>query len=105
MTLASSFNQPDGMPDWVDQTAPTDRDRTAPAAQWSSFPGSSTKATASARSLGPWSALATPEPSPKPYAPLTGRPAGDAWATFQSAVDTLPKGVANKDSFNGLQVQ
>ncbi len=89
----------DGMPNWVDQTDPTDQDADSIGCgmaflSWLLSQGYSLNQIAPAIvSLGDSSTLA------QLYASLTGQAAGNAWNTFQAAVQALPNGVTSDDPF------
>jgi hypothetical protein len=92
----------DGMPNFVDQTDPTDQDADSTGCgmaflSWLLSQGHGLDAIAPAMvSLGDSGTLA------QLYANLTGNAASDAWPTFQAAVAALPGGVTNDDPFGGL---
>jgi hypothetical protein len=92
----------DGMPNWVDQTAPTDQDAASTGCgmaflSWLLSQGHKLSAVAQAMvRLGDGGTLA------ELYAQLTGDAASNAWTKFMSAVNALPGGVTNDDPFNGL---
>jgi len=89
----------DGMPNWVDQTDPTDQDGDSIGCgmaflSWLMSQGYSLNQIAPAMvSLGDSSTLA------QLYASLTGQAAGNAWNTFQAAVQALQNGVTSDDPF------
>ena len=91
----------DGMPNYVDQTDPTDRDPDSTGCgmaflSWLMSLGSALDAIAQGMvSLGETGTLA------QLYANLTGDSAGNAWTKFMAAVHALPNGVLNDDPFGG----
>lgn len=91
----------DGMPDFVDQTDPTDQnaDSTGCAMaflSWLMSQGYSLNQIAPAMvSLGDDGTFA------QLYANLTGNPASAAWPAFQAALQALPDGVNDDDPFGG----
>ena len=89
----------DGMPDWVNQTDPTDREADSTGCgmaflSWLMSQGYSLNQIAPAMvSLGDSGTLA------QLYAGLTGDAAANAWPTFWAAVQALPGGVTSDDPF------
>src|ERR1022692_3551843 len=89
----------DGMPDFVDQTDPTDQNPDSIGAgmaflSWLMSQGYSLGQIAPAMvSLGTSGTLA------QLYANLTGNAASNAWPNFQAAVQNLPNGVTDDDPF------
>jgi hypothetical protein len=92
----------DGMPNWVDQTAPTDTDAASTGCgmaflSWLISTGHKLSVIAPAMvKLGDAGTLAGL------YAQLTGDAAGNAWPTFTAAVNGLANGVTTDDPFNAL---
>lgn len=92
----------DGMPDFVDQTDPTDQNPDSIGAgmaflSWLMSQGYSLGQIAPAMvSLGTSGTLA------QLYANLTGNAASNAWPNFQAAVQNLPNGVTDDDPFNAM---
>lgn len=92
----------DGMPDFVDQTDPTDQNPDSIGAgmaflSWLMSQGYSLGQIATAMvSLGTSGTLA------QLYAKLTRNAATNAWADFQAAVQNLPNGVTDDDPFNAM---
>ena len=92
----------DGMPDWVDQTEPTDQDADSTGCgmaflSWVLSQGHSLAEVAPAMvALGDSGTLA------QLYSQLTGNPTTDAWSRFTAAIDALPGGVTSDDPFNAL---
>src|SRR5262249_36128100 len=92
----------DGMPDWVDQTEPTDQGADSTGCgmaflSWVLTQGQSLANVAQAMvALGDAGTLA------QLYGRLTGNPTTSAWPRFTAAVDTLPDGVTSDDPFNVL---
>ncbi|MGZ6571816.1 MAG: hypothetical protein ACXVHJ_12210 [Solirubrobacteraceae bacterium] len=92
----------DGMPDWVDQTEPTDQGADSTGCgmaflSWVLSQGHSLAEVAQAMvALGDSGTLA------QLYSQLTGNPTSDAWSRFTAAIDTLPGGVTSDDPFNAL---
>ena len=91
----------DGMPDYINQTDPTDQDADSTGAgmaflSWLMSQGHDLNQIAPAMvSLGSSGALA------QLYASLTGDSASNAWPKFQAAVQNLPGGITNDDPFSG----
>jgi hypothetical protein len=91
----------DGMPDWVNQTDPTDQDADSTGCamaflSWLQSQGYGLNQIAPAMvALGDSGTLA------QLYAQLTGDDASNAWPTFQAAVQGLHGGVTNDDPFGG----
>jgi hypothetical protein len=91
----------DGMPDYVNQTDPTDRSPDSTGCgmaflSWLMSQGYALSTIAPAMvSLGDSGTLA------QLYGKLTGDTPGNAWPTFLAAVQALPNGVANDDPFGG----
>ncbi len=89
----------DGMPDWVDKVDPTDQDSDSIGCgmaflSWLMSQGYALNQIAPAMvALGDAGTLA------QLYANLTSQPAGNAWSSFQAAVNALPKGVTSDDPF------
>jgi hypothetical protein len=92
----------DGMANWVDQTENTDQDADSTGCgmafiSWLLSQNHDLPTIAQGMvGLGDSGTLA------QLYAQLTGQPAGNAWSTFQAAVQALPGGVTNDDPFNGF---
>ena len=92
----------DGMPDFIDQTDPTDQNPDSTGAgmaflSWLMSQGYSLGQIAPAMvSLGTSGTLA------QLYANLTGNAASNAWPNFQAAVQNLPNGVTDDDPFNAM---
>ena len=92
----------DGMPDWVDQTEPTDQDADSTGCgmaflSWVLSQGQSLADVAQAIvALGDSGTLA------QLYAQLTGNPTSSAWPSFTAAIDALPGGVTSDDPFDAL---
>lgn len=90
-----------GMPDWVDQTEPTDQDALSTGCgmafiSWLLSQGHHLNPIAAAMvGLGDSGTLAAM------YAQITGDPATNAWSTFHTAAAALPGGVTTDDPFNG----
>jgi NADH:ubiquinone oxidoreductase subunit D len=90
------------MPDFVDQTDPTDQNPDSIGAgmaflSWLMSQGYSLGQIAPAMvSLGTSGTLA------QLYANLTGNAASNAWPNFQAAVQNLPNGVTDDDPFNAM---
>jgi hypothetical protein len=91
-----------GMPDWVDQTEPTDQDAVSTGCgmafiSWLLSGGHDLNQIATAMvGLGDPGTLAAL------YAQITADAATNAWSTFQAAVAALPDSVTTDDPFNGL---
>ncbi len=91
----------DGMPNYVDQTAPTDQDADSTGCgmaflSWLMSQGQALNTIAPAIvSLGDQGTLA------QVYGNLTGDVTSNAWPTFLAAVQALPGGVTNDDPFGG----
>jgi hypothetical protein len=89
----------DGMPDYVDQTDPTDQDADSTGCgmaflSWLMSQGYSLNTIAPAMvALGDSGTLA------QLYANVTSGAASDAWTNFQAAVQALPNGVTTDDPF------
>jgi hypothetical protein len=92
----------DGMPNWVDQTDPTDQNADSTGCgmafvSWLLSQSQNLPQIAQAMvALGDSGTLAAL------YAQLTGDAAGNAWSNFQAAVQALPGGVTTDDPFNGF---
>jgi hypothetical protein len=92
----------DGMPNWVDQTEPTDQGADSTGCgmafiSWLLSQGHNLPQIAQAMvALGDSGTLAAL------YAQLTGDAARNAWPNFQAAVQALPGGVTTDDPFNGF---
>jgi len=92
----------DGMPDFVNQTDPTDHSADSTGCgmaflSWLISLGYGLDKIAQAMvSLGDSGTLA------QLYAGLTANPASQAWPAFQSAIQALPNGVTSDDPFGGL---
>lgn len=92
----------DGMPNWVDQTAQTDGDADSTGCgmaflSWLLSKGHSLGEIARAMvSLGDGGTLA------ELHEKVTGKPAGEAWSSFQQAVQALPEGITSDDPFGAL---
>lgn len=92
----------DGMPDWVDRTAPTDTDADSTGCgmaflSWLIATGHKLDEIAQAMvRLGDSGTLATL------YAELTGQAADAAWPAFNTAIKGLPNGVTSDDPFSAL---
>jgi hypothetical protein len=92
----------DGMPDWVNQTDPTDQSADSTGCgvaflSWLLSQGQSLAGVAQAMVvLGDSGTLA------QLYARLTGNPETDAWSRFSAAVSGLPGGVTSDDPFGVL---
>jgi hypothetical protein len=92
----------DGMPNWVDQTNPTDQDADSIGCgmaflSWLLSQGHTLAEVAQATAaLGDSGTLA------RLYHQLTGGPATDAWSTFTAAVGALAGGVTSDDPFGAL---
>jgi hypothetical protein len=91
----------DGMPDYVDQTDPTDQNADSTGCgmaflSWLISQGYGLNQIAQGLvALGAGGTLA------QLYANLTSQPAGNAWSSFQAAVNALPNGVSSDDPFGG----
>jgi hypothetical protein len=91
----------DGMPNYVDQTDPTDQNYDSTGCgmaflSWLMSQGYGLGKIAQAMvALGDAGTLA------QLYANLTLQPASNAWSTFMSAVQALPNGINNDDPFGG----
>jgi len=91
----------DGMPNFVDQTAPTDQDADSTGCgmaffSWLMSQGHALNTIAPAMvALGDRGTLA------QLYGNLTGAVTSNAWPTFLAAVQALPGGVTNDDPFGG----
>jgi len=91
----------DGMPDYVDQTDPTDQNADSTGCgmaflSWMMSQGYALNVIAPAMvQLGDSGTLA------QLYANLTSNPASSAWPTFQAAVQNLQNGVNDDDPFGG----
>jgi hypothetical protein len=91
----------DGMPNYVDQTAPTDQDADSTGCgmaflSWLMSQGQALNTIAPAMvAFGDRGTLA------QLYGNLTGDVASKAWPTFLAAVQALPGGVTNDDPFGG----
>jgi hypothetical protein len=91
-----------GMPNWVDQAAPTDQDANSTGCgmaflSWLMSQGHTLAQVAQAMvSLGDGGTLA------QLYAKLTGQAASQAWQVFFAAVKALPGGVTGDDPFKAL---
>jgi hypothetical protein len=89
----------DGMPDYVNTTAPTDRDPDSTGCgmafiSWLQSEGKSLSSIAEGMvGLGDSGTLADL------YAQLTGKDASNAWTEFINAVSNLPNGITNDDPF------
>ena len=92
----------DGMPNWVDRTAPTDGDHDSTGCgmaflSWLLSQNHSLSQIAQAMvGLGDAGTLADL------YAQLSGDATGNAWPAFKAAIDALAGGVTTDDPFNGL---
>jgi hypothetical protein len=91
----------DGMPDYIDQTDPTDQDADSIGCgmafiSWLLSQGYTLNQVA--QGLVPLTASGT---FAQLYANLTSQPAGNAWPTFQAAVNALSGGVTSDDPFGG----
>jgi hypothetical protein len=92
----------DGMPDFVDQTDPTDQNPDSIGAgmaflSWLMSQGYSLGQIAPAMvSLGTSGTLA------QLYANITGNAGSNAWPNFQAAVENLPNGVTDDDPFDAM---
>jgi hypothetical protein len=92
----------DGMPNWVDQTEPTDQGTDSTGCgmaflSWVLSQGQSLATVAQAMvALGDSGTLA------QLYGQVTGNPSTDAWSQFSAAVNALPGGVTSDDPFNAL---
>jgi hypothetical protein len=92
----------DGMPNWVDQTKPTDQDPDSTGCgmaflSWLLSQNHSLPQIAQA-AVG----LGDPGTLADLYAKLTGGAATNAWPSFSAAVQALPNGVTTDDPFNGI---
>jgi len=92
----------DGMPDWVDQTDPTDQDSDSIGCgmaflSWLMSQGYSLNQIAPAMV-----ALAASGTLAQLYANLTSQSVSNAWSAFQAAVQALPNGVTTDDPFGAL---
>jgi len=91
----------DGMPNYVDQTDPTDQNADSTGCgmaflSWLMSQGHGLDAIAQAMvSLGDSGTLA------QLYSNLTGNPVSTAWQAFQAAIQNLPNGINNDDPFAG----
>lgn len=91
----------DGMPNYVDQTDPTDQNADSTGCgmaflSWLMSQGYGLDSIAPAMvSLGDSGTLA------QLYANLTGNPASNAWQDFQTAIQNLPNDITNDDPFAG----
>jgi hypothetical protein len=91
----------DGMPDYVNQTDPTDQDGDSIGCgmaflSWLMSQGYSLGTIAQGLvALGAGGTLA------QLYANLTSNPAANAWPNFQAAVQALPNGISTDDPFGG----
>ncbi len=92
----------DGMPNWVDQTEPTDQNPDSTGCgmaflSWMLSQHHSLSQIAPAMvGLGDSGSLADL------YAKLTGDASANAWPSFSAAVQALPAGVTSDDPFNGM---
>lgn len=92
----------DGMPNWVDQTEPTDQDPDSTGCgmaflSWLLSQGHSLDEVAQAMvALGDSGTLA------RLYERVTGGSSANAWSGFSAAIDALPGGVTTDDPFNAL---
>src|SRR6202166_1183006 len=97
-TTAPQWAQ-DGMPNYVDQTDPTDQNADSTGCgmaflSWLISQGYGLNQIAPGLvGLGAGGTLA------QLYANLTSQPAGNAWSSFQAAVNALPNGVSSDDPF------
>jgi hypothetical protein len=92
----------DGMPNWVDQTEPTDQGADSTGCgmaflSWVLSQGHSVAEVAQAMvALGDGGTLA------QLYGQVTGNAATSAWSNFSAAINALPGGVTSDDPFNAL---
>jgi hypothetical protein len=91
----------DGMPDYVDQTDPTDQNADSTGCgmafiSWLMSQGINLNQVA--QGLVGLTARGT---LAQLYANLTSQPAGNAWPAFQSAIQSLPNGITSDDPFGG----
>ena len=91
----------DGMPDYVDQTDPTDQNADSTGCgmafvSWLLSQGINLNQIAQGLV-----ALTANGTFAQLYANLTSQPAGNAWPTFQAAVQNVPNAIASDDPFGG----
>ena len=91
----------DGMPDFVNQTDPTDQNADSTGCGMAFLSLLIAKGYALNRIAPELVAMGATGTLAQLYANLTSDAAANAWPGFQSAVHTLPTGVANDDPFGG----
>jgi hypothetical protein len=90
------------MPNWVDQTQPTDQDADSIGCGMAFISWLLSQHHALSQIAQTMVKLGDSGTLAELYAQLTGRPASDAWSSFLAAVRALPGGVATDDPFNGI---
>jgi hypothetical protein len=91
-----------GMPNWVDQTAPTDTDPDSTGCGMAFLSWLMSEGHALAQIAQAMVGLGNPGTLADLYAQLTGDAASNAWPKLSAAVAALPGGVTTDDPFNGL---
>ncbi len=92
----------DGMPNWVDQTEPTDQDAVSTGCGMAFISWLLSQKHTLGQIAQPMVSLGDSGTLAELYAQLTGQPAASAWPTFSAAVNALPGGVTSDDPFNGF---
>ena len=90
----------DGMPDFINQTDPTDQNADSTGAGMAFLSWLMSQGHALNQIAPAMVALGTDGTLAQLYANLTGDAASNAWPKFQDAVNALPNGVTNDDPFN-----
>src|SRR5579863_9210691 len=91
----------DGMPDYVNQTEPTDQDGDSIGCGMAFLSWLMSEGYALERIAPAMVALGTKGTLAQLYANLTNNPASSAWTNFQAAVQALPNGITSDDPFGG----
>jgi hypothetical protein len=91
----------DGMPNYVDQTDPTDQNADSTGCGMAFISWLLSQGISLSQIAQGLVALTANGTFAQLYANLTSQPQGNAWPTFQAAVRALPNGVNNDDPFGG----
>ena len=91
----------DGMPDYVDQTDPTDQNADSTGCSMAFISWLLSQGISLNQIAQGLVALTANGTFAQLYANVTSQPGGNAWAAFQAAVQNLPGGIASDDPFGG----
>lgn len=93
----------DGMPDYVNQTDPTDQNYDSTGCTMAFLSWLQSQGVTLARIAPAMVAAGANGTLAQLYNTLVGAPASEAWPSFQAAINALPSGVTSDDPFGGTQ--